>query len=116
MTPMAEQRAFQRRTERLAVRYRVAPDDAASMAQMRDLSGGGIGLVLREPFRPGTKLLVELDLMNDHGPWARVTGQVVWSEPAVRIREPLAWKPIAVGLKFVRIDAADPRLHRRLFP
>ena len=112
---MAELRAFRRQEERLAVRYRVAPDDAPSAGETRDIGGGGIGLVLKEPFVPGTKLLIELDL-RDNAPWARVTGQVVWSEPAVRVREPLAWKPMAMGLKFVRIDSADPRLHYRFFP
>ena len=112
---MAEQREFQRRPERLPVRYRVAPDDAPTPAETRDISGGGLGLVLKEPFAPGVKLLIELDL-RDRGPWARVTGQVAWSEPAVRTQAPLAWRPMAVGVKFVRIDASDPRLHRRLFP
>ena len=115
MDAMAEQRGFQRRAEQLAVRYRVAPDDAPSAAETRDVGGGGIGLVLKEPFMPGTKLLIEMDL-QDNGRWASVTGQVVWSEPPVRTRESSAWKPMAMGVKFVRIDAADPRLHRRLFP
>ena len=112
---MSERRVFRRFPARLPLRYRRAPDEPAASAETRDLGGGGVGITLPEPFAVGTRLLVEVDLL-DRGPRVRVTGEVAWSEPAVRRRESPAWRPMAAGLRFVRVDAMDTRLYRRLFP
>jgi hypothetical protein len=74
-----------------------------------------VGIVLREPCAVGTTLLAALDLL-DRGPCVAFTGVLAWSEPAIRSHESPAWRPMAAGLTFVRIDAMDVRLRRRLFP
>ncbi|OGX40728.1 MAG: hypothetical protein A3C53_03935 [Omnitrophica WOR_2 bacterium RIFCSPHIGHO2_02_FULL_68_15] len=112
---MPERRVFGRSPARLPLRYRRAPDEPAASAETRDLGGGGVGLTLPEPFAVGTTLLVEVDLL-DRGPRVRFTGEVAWSEPAVHSRGSMAWRPMAAGLRFVRIDATDTRFYRRLFP
>lgn len=112
---MAERRTLRRHPAQWPLRYRCSADEPPAAAQMRDLSGSGVGVVLREPFAVGTKLLVEMDL-QDQGPCVRFTGEVVWSEPAVRSRGSMACRPMAAGLRFIRVDAMDARFYRRLFP
>ena len=112
---MTERRVCSRSSARLPLRYRRAPEEPAASAETRDLGGGGVGIVLKEPFTVGTTLLVEMDLL-DRGPWVSFTGALAWSEPVARSRGSMAWRPMAAGLRFVRVDAMDVRLYRRLFP
>lgn len=112
---MGERRIFTRAAADLPLRYRRAPDEPAVAAGMRDLGGGGIGLTLKEPFAVGTKLFLEIDL-QDRGPWISLVGEIAWSEPALQSRGSAAWRPMAAGLRFVRVDAHDARLYRRIFP
>ena len=111
---MDERRTYRRSAAYFPLRYRRAADEGPATAELRDLSGGGMGLTLKEPFAVGTKLLLEMDLL-DRGPWVTMVGEITWSEPAVRGRDSAVREPIATGVKFVRINAADPRLYRQLF-
>src|SRR3990167_1388810 len=112
---MTERREFLRVAAYFPLRYRRPPDEPPTSVQMQDWSGGGIGLLLKEPFVAGTKLLLEIDL-RDRGPWVSLDAEIVWSEPAVSRPSAPAWQPMSAGLKFVRVDANDPRLYRQLFP
>jgi hypothetical protein len=83
VSQLPERRAFLRLTSDLAATCAAANErDVGWPGKIRDISQGGVGLLLRHRFRPGTRLTVEL--RSHSGAYLRtVRARVVHAKPAV---------------------------------
>lgn len=74
--PAAERRHCHRYRAAIPLTYRIL-NSSAGVAQTRDISLGGLGVVLYEKLSPGTVLELTLQTQGPAGPMA-VQGQIQW--------------------------------------
>ncbi len=103
---MEERRKFVRLDTTLSVFYQVLPAEQASQSVTVDISGGGICLFVREPFKPGAQLQVEIQLPGRQEP-VRFRGEVVWCEQYEVIGKTRRERSIEAGLRFLDLHPRD---------
>ncbi len=59
---MDDRRKFSRYEGRLKVRYNVSGDKRARTAFTRDVGASGLSIISHKPEKPGTKLILEIEL------------------------------------------------------
>ncbi|MBI4356096.1 MAG: PilZ domain-containing protein [Candidatus Omnitrophica bacterium] len=110
---MLERREYVRLDTRLPVEYRVVGPAAAPPrstakrpAVTKDISGGGVRLILTEPLTPAALLEVSVHLPERPVPLV-FTGEVVWVESYAVIGGSGREQRYEAGIKFVQIAPAD---------
>ena len=103
---MDERRQFVRLDTRLAVTYRVLPKAPTVSATTKDISGGGLCVLLDEPLKIGTAVQIEIALPDRKRPIA-FTGEVVWCEQYRVIGKSQQYQSVMAGVKFVKIRPTD---------
>ena len=97
-----EHRRFARLDTKLPVTYRVLPATTFRGTKTKNISGGGICMLVNEPLSPGTTLEVMVKLPS-RGDLVMFTGEIVWCRP--NTTQPA--RSIEAGIRFVSINPAD---------
>ena len=104
---VAERRRHKRFIEEVSVRFRdIEGNDPSQWGRSRDLSLGGIGLVVEETLPLGSHLALEIHIVNETAP-VLALGRVVRCEPDPE-------EGIAAGVQFLWIGEEDRRNLKRL--
>lgn len=101
---MAEKRKAQRLNIRLELKYRYSFKGKILIQEVltKNISGGGIGLVLDKPLKVGTALKTVLYFPNDPKPVASLS-RVVWCR-----KVPRKYKAgFYVGIRHIKVAAKD---------
>ena len=107
-----ERRNGKRIPTSVSVLYTFPRSSKTNTSNSRDISGGGIQLILSEKLSPGEGLELEFALTEGEKPF-RIVAQVVW----VSETEPAEGKRLfRTGLKFARIETKEAvRLEASLY-
>ena len=105
---MDERRRFVRLDTRLEVAYSVLPSGQPKTVTTKNISTGGICLVLDEALSVGARLQIEMRLPNLQQP-VRFTAEVAWSESYEVIGQAEHRRAVEVGVRFIDITPADQR-------
>lgn len=102
-----ERRRFPRIEAELLVRYKVLKtSDQKQEATTKNLSAGGICLVSRERFKPGTVLALDIQFPKSDKPLL-AGGKVIWSDKSRLGPSPAGHQRFDNGVEFVEISAGD---------
>ena len=101
-----ERRKSMRIDTSLFVRYSLKKKHHIRNGQMKDISSGGMRLILNEKFVEGTLLLLEFDLPNTKATIG-IKGKVVWSSGKFNERDELGRRLFQTGIQFVNIKSED---------
>ena len=103
---MQERRQFVRLDTRLDTTYTVSTTGTTSRTAIKNISGGGICLIMDEVLAPGTRLQMVVKL-PDTEQSTQFLGEVVWSEPYEIIGKTERRRAVEAGIRFVEISPAD---------
>ncbi len=101
--PYPDRRRFPRLLGELPISYRALSTDLVE-SRAKDIGGGGLRVMVAEPFKMGTMLVVDVQL-PDHDCRIGFIGEVVWCQRPAPNQAPGV--PLEVGLKFIKIDPGD---------
>jgi hypothetical protein len=101
---VSERRRFSRRPAGVVVEYAGAPDDSSKTgtACSRNVSQGGLGVVLPEPYAVGAMLVFRFSLPS--GEQVRASGRVAWVDEFDIGSE----KAYDTGIEFMTFDKSPP--------
>ena len=103
---MEERRGFVRLPARLDVTYAVLPSGLVQRTRSKDLSGGGLRLLMEQPLPAGSTLQLAVAL-PDREPPVNLTGEVVWSEESHLIGRSDRTRAVEVGVRAAEIAPGD---------
>ena len=106
---MDERRRFVRASTRQEVAYTVLPSGTTEQASTRDISGGGLRLVLEKPLAAGTQVQLAIPLPGQDAP-VNAIGEVVWSEQQEVTGKTSRQSSAEIGIRAKEISPQDQEL------
>jgi c-di-GMP-binding flagellar brake protein YcgR len=103
---MQEQRSFVRLRAPVEATYTVLPDGRPQRTLTRDVSLGGVRLVMDKPLSRGAQLQLALVLPGQERP-VNATGEVVWSEEVAWIGRGGERRNAEVGIRTLEMAPQD---------
>jgi c-di-GMP-binding flagellar brake protein YcgR len=103
---MQEHRGFVRLRAPVDATYTVLPDGRPQRTLTRDVSLGGVRLVMEKPLQNGAQLQLALALPGQERP-VNATGEVVWSEEVAWIGRADERRSAEVGVRTLEMAPQD---------
>ena len=103
---MDELRHFVRSNARVTVTYSLPPSEATQQGVLKDISGSGLCLFLKQPVETGVQLHVSLQLPGHERP-VNFVGEVAWCERYEMLNKSGSQQSIEAGVRYLEIDPKD---------
>ena len=103
---MEERRQFVRLDTRLDITYAVLPSGQAQQTVVKNVSGSGVCIFLKQAVPQGSRLQVAMKLPGREQP-VNFTAEVVWCERYEMIGQTERQQAVEAGVRFVEISPAD---------
>ena len=103
---MEERRRFVRLDTRLDMTYAILPSGQTQQTVVKNVSGNGVCLFLKQTVPQGSRLQVAMKLPGREKP-VNFTAEVIWCESYEMIGATERQRAVEVGVRFVEISPAD---------